>query len=98
MIVERISWGGDLHPDKIAEIETAILDLDRKAHGSNQQPVLTEIQAYAKLRGFIRRHKSEAAAARSLGISRGFLSDVLNGRRPMTPAICERLGLKRFTS
>lgn len=94
-IVSRISWGQDLHPDTIAEIEQAILDLDRKAYG-NGQPVLRPMDAERRLRAFIAKHPSAAAAARALGVSRGFLYDIQCGRRPISPAIQAAIGIKRL--
>ena len=35
---------------------------------------------------------SVAAAARALGVSRGHLSRVLNGKKPITPNLIEALG------
>lgn len=94
-IVAAISWDQDLHPDTIAEIEQAILDLDRRAHG-NGQPILRAMDAERRLRAFISRHTSAAAAARALGVSRGFLYDIQCGRRPIPPAIQAAIGIKRL--
>jgi hypothetical protein len=93
-IVAAISWGSDLHPNTITEIEAAILDLDRKAYGNNR-PQINGIAACIRLERYIKTCGSANAAAAKLGISKGFLSDIRNARRPIPPGVCGVLGLER---
>jgi hypothetical protein len=39
--------------------------------------------------------KSQAEAASQLGITQGYLSDILNGRRAIGPKVLKALGLKK---
>jgi hypothetical protein len=91
-IVAAISWGSDLHPNTITEIEAAILDLDRRAYGNNR-PQINGIAACAKLEKFIKACGSANVAAGKLGISKGLLSDIRNARRPIPDGVCRMLGL-----
>lgn len=94
-ILPAIQWSADIHPDIIRRIEDAIRDLDRRAYG-NGQPVLHPLEADTRLRAFIAKHPSAAAAARALGVSRGFLYDIQCGRRPIPPAIQSAIGIKKI--
>jgi hypothetical protein len=56
-----------------------------------------EAQARELLREYIsQRYGSGAAAGRAWGRSIQFVSDVLNGRRPIPPEIVSELGWKRI--
>lgn len=43
----------------------------------------------------IKKHGSQTAAAKALGISDAYLSDMANGRRDLSDAMLEKLGMKR---
>jgi len=47
------------------------------------------------LREFVARHGSQIAAARALGISQPYMSDIMNGRRNLSERIMKALGLER---
>jgi len=47
------------------------------------------------LREFVARHGSQIAAARALGISQPYMSDIMNGRRDLSERIMKSLGLER---
>jgi plasmid maintenance system antidote protein VapI len=56
---------------------------------------MKEIDPRVALAAFIKRHKTQAAAAEALGVSRPYLSDIVNGRRDFSDAVLEKLGLRR---
>lgn len=93
-ILSAISWSGDVHPDTIASIEAAILDLDRKVHGTNCQ-TFNGMEVHKRLTGFIDGRGGYRKAAEALGISKSFLYDMHAGERPVTAAVLHRLGLQR---
>ena len=47
------------------------------------------------LREFVARHGSQSAAAKALGISQPYMSDIMNGRRDLSERIMKALGLER---
>jgi len=47
------------------------------------------------LREFVARYGSQIAAARALGISQPYMSDIMNGRRDLSERIMKSLGLER---
>lgn len=94
-IITLIEWPEAMPADRRHAVEDAILALDRKAYG-NGQPILKPMDAERRLRNFISKHPSNAAAARALGISRGFLYDIQCGRRPIPPAIQSAIGITRI--
>lgn len=51
--------------------------------------------AEKRLRAYVRSAGSQKSAALSLGVSQQYLSDVLNGRRGITPRVLAQLGLRR---
>jgi plasmid maintenance system antidote protein VapI len=55
-----------------------------------------EIDPIVALESFIKKHKTAKAAAEELGISSGYLSEIVNGRRDFSDAILEKLGLRRI--
>lgn len=55
----------------------------------DQVAVLRRLRAYAKACG------GGAAAARAIGISPQYLSDIVSGRRDPSERVCRRLGLRR---
>lgn len=96
-ILSSIAWSGDVHPETIASIEAAILDLDRKVHGTNK-PVHQWTEVHRRLTHFIARNGgSYRKAAGALGVSKSFLYDMHCGTRPYTDAVLARLGLQRTT-
>lgn len=56
---------------------------------------MKEIDPLDALRKFVAKHKTQAAAAEALGVSRPYLSDIINGRRDFSDPVLERLGLRR---
>ena len=56
---------------------------------------MKEVDPIKALNAFVSKHKTQAAAADALGVSRPYLSDIINGRRDFSDAILERLGLRR---
>jgi len=56
---------------------------------------MKEIDPLERLKAFVEKHKTQAAAAEALGVSRPYLSDIINGRRDFSDAVLERLGLRR---
>ena len=72
----------------------AALHEARRLEG-NRRPVLNSVEAFARLRAYVRKHKSASAAAGALGISRGFLADILSARRPIPPGVCSAIGIER---
>lgn len=56
---------------------------------------MKEIDPLDSLRRFVAKHKTQGEAADALEISGAYLSDLLKGRREFSPAILERLGLRR---
>jgi len=56
---------------------------------------MKEIDPLEALRRFVSKHKTQRAAADALGVSRPYLSDILNGRRDFSDPVLERLGLRR---
>jgi hypothetical protein len=95
-ILSSIAWSGDVHPDTIQQIEAAILDLDRKVHGTNR-PVFSRMEAHKRLTAFIEGRGGYRKASEALGVSKSFLYDMHAGERPVTAALLHRLGLKRST-
>lgn len=95
-ILKSISWSGDVHPETIASIEKAILDLDKKVHGTNM-PVFSRMDVHRRLTEFIDGRGGYRKAAEALGISKSFVYDMHAGQRPVTPAVLHRLGLQKRT-
>lgn len=56
---------------------------------------MKEIDPLERLRRFVGEHETQREAADALGISRPYLSDLLNGNRPFSDPILEKLGLRR---
>ena len=57
---------------------------------------IKEIDPLETLRAFVSKHETQGAAADALEISGAYLSDLLKGRREPSPAILEKLGLRRI--
>ncbi|QYO75618.1 hypothetical protein [Devosia salina] len=93
-ILSSIAWSSDVHPDTIASIEAAILDLDRKVHGTNRT-TYREQELHFLLKDFITKHGGIRKAADAAGVSKSYLSDVDCGRRPAGDKILAALGLVR---
>lgn len=96
-ILQSITWSGDVHPDTIAAIEAAILDLDKKVHGTNL-PVHQWTEVHMRLGKLLARHGGYRKTAEKLGISKSFLYDMHCGTRPYTDAVLHALGLKRLAA
>ncbi len=58
---------------------------------------MNETRTIAAIRRFIKSHISQRNAAVALGISPGYLSDILKGRRIAPDAVLDRLGLERYS-
>jgi transcriptional regulator with XRE-family HTH domain len=56
---------------------------------------MKEIDPLERLKRFVGEHETQRAAADALGISRPYLSDILNGRREFSDPILDKLGLRR---
>lgn len=95
-ILSSIAWSGDVHPDTIQQIEAAILDLDRRVHGTNRQ-TFNQMEVHRRLTAFIEGRGGYRKAAEALGISKSFLYDMHAGDRPVTAAVLHRLGLQKST-
>lgn len=62
--------------------------------GSNRR-VLRDYQMRLRLRNEVDRYQSDSAAAKAFGVSRGHLSRVLRGLKPVDGAIAHALGYER---
>nr|WP_295884162.1 helix-turn-helix transcriptional regulator [uncultured Devosia sp.] len=93
-ILTQISWSGDVHPDTIASIEAAILDLDRRVYGTNRT-TYSEAQVHFLLTKFIEDHGGIRKAAEAMNLSKSYLSDVINSHRPPSKKVIAALGLSR---
>ena len=51
-----------------------------------------------RLKRMIDAHGSQSQTARAIGVSRGYLHDVLHGKRAMSDKMLRRLGLRRITT
>lgn len=56
---------------------------------------MSEQEAMARLRALVGRCPTQGAAARELGVSAAYLSDILHGRRGFSDRILAELGLAR---
>ncbi len=56
---------------------------------------MTADEVLALLRKHVAKHKTQGEAAKSLGVSGAYLSDVLNSRRDPGPTILKALGLQK---
>jgi transcriptional regulator with XRE-family HTH domain len=54
------------------------------------------VDATARLRAFAEQYETQEEAARALGISGAYLSDLLRNRRTWSDAMLEKLGLTRI--
>ncbi len=63
----------------------------RKFIGMNAQVV----DAHEELRRFVGKYATQREAAEVIGISQPHLSDMVNGRREVTPKVLDHLGLRR---
>ena len=59
---------------------------------------LTEERVLDMVRGAIHAEGSQKAWAQRIGLSESYLSDVLNGRRDISPRILKYLDLERVTT
>lgn len=56
---------------------------------------MKEMDPIAVLRQVVKQHGSQTKAADALGVSGAYLSDLLNGNRPVSARILQQLGLER---
>ena len=57
--------------------------------------MVKELDPLTELRAFVARYPTQAAAAAALAISQSYLSDLLAGRRHISDAMLNKLGLTR---
>lgn len=57
--------------------------------------ILTAEDVRDRLRDKVTEHGTQAAAARALGVSQSYFSDLLAGRRDLSAAVCEAVGVER---
>jgi len=57
---------------------------------------MTDSQVTKLLKAFVAKHKTYREAARALGISSGYLNDIVNGRRPPTDSVLAAIKLQRI--
>lgn len=55
-----------------------------------------EISTWQALETFTRKHGTQRKAAKALGVSEAYLSDLLHGRRAFSARILDKLKLKRI--
>ncbi len=75
---------------------TSSSDLSMRAKEALKGWVMTEHDMRDRLTDMVAEHGSQKAVADILGVSKGYLNDVLMGRRPVSAQMAERLGWKRF--
>jgi transcriptional regulator with XRE-family HTH domain len=59
---------------------------------------LTEAQAFARVQAAVRAAGSQKELADGMGISREYLSDMLNNRRPISDGLLRAAGLRRVVT
>ena len=59
---------------------------------------MKSIDALGELKRYVARYPTHTEAAVALGISKQYLSDMLNDRRDLSDGILEKLGLRRVTA
>jgi hypothetical protein len=59
------------------------------------QAVKIDIDARARLVAAIRKAGGQRALSREWGVSQQYICDVINGRRPISDSLLEKLGLRR---
>ena len=60
---------------------------------------MAEIDARARLKAYVGKYPTQRAAAKALGVSEVYVSDMLNGRRDVTsPKVLKALGLRRIVA
>lgn len=57
--------------------------------------LIDEVEMLDILRAFVREAGTQKAAAIQLGISGMYVSDIVNGRRPISDAVAQKLGYRR---
>lgn len=88
---EILAAVGDVPP----HVAQAIWDLDARAYGRNEPVRYNESETYMKLRAGVKAAGSETAFARKAGITKQSMSDMLSGKRPMSPRVLKVIGLRR---
>jgi plasmid maintenance system antidote protein VapI len=58
--------------------------------------ILTEHDLRDRLTDMVAEHGSQKVVANIMGVSKGYLNDVLMGRRPVSEHMAERLGWRKF--
>lgn len=84
-----------LPPDLPPDVINAIYDLDARAYLSNEPMRLTEAEAFIRLHKACKSAGSDAAFARKVGIKKQSLADIMNSKRPMSPAVLDAIGLRQ---
>lgn len=92
-IIAQIDWHPSIPPERRQQIEDAIAALDRKSNAR----LLTEAEMTGKLMRDYRAAGSGVAWGRRMGVGKSFAHDVLSAKRSPTPAILQKLGLRRRT-
>lgn len=92
-IIANIDWHPEIDAERRREIEDAIIALDRKTNSR----LLSEAEMTGKLMRDYRAAGSGVAWARKMGVGKSFGHDVLSAKRSPTPAILQKLGLRRKT-
>lgn len=59
---------------------------------------MTDSQVSKLLKAFVAKHKTYREAARAVGISSGYLNDMVNGRRPPTDSVLAAIKLERVVT
>ena len=54
-----------------------------------------EVDAHGHLLKFVDQFETQKVAAKALGVTPAYLSDLVNGRRDLSEKILRKLGLKR---
>lgn len=91
-IITAIPWSPDTDAATRIQVEDAIRALDAAAYG-NARPTLGPMDVHRRLEAFVRAAGSANAAAGKLGISKSFLSDIRNSRRPAPAGVLGALGV-----
>lgn len=57
--------------------------------------IYTSNQVLSMIKAYVEKFKSNAAAARNIGCTSPVLSQVLQGKIPPPPSVCEAIGIER---
>ncbi len=73
----------------------SISELSKRAAAALNGRILTEHDLRDRLTDMVAEHGSQRAVANILGVSKGYLCDVLLGRRPVSAQMADKMGWKR---